>query len=468
ESPQLYLRAQDTGALHFIEGINFGSYSGSGYPAAPLGGNSTWDHLVDQTLIPGTYDLIYRRLYGSDPLSFYGGSGADPYPFANRVLATGIVIGAGMNTLDIDIPTARATGAITLNGGALPESEVTESPQLYLRARDTGALHFIDGINFGSYSGTGYPASPLSSNPTWDHLVDQTLIPGTYDLIYRRLYGSDPLSFYGGSGDDPYPFANRVIASGIVIGAGLNALDIDIPTAWATGAITLDGGPLPESEVTESPQLYLRAQDTGALHFIDGINFGSYSGTGYPASPLGSNPTWDHLVDQTLVPGTYDLIYRRHYGSDPWSFYGGSGDDPYPFANRVIASNLVIGPGMNALDIDIPTTRASGPITLDGGPLPESEVTESPQLYLRARDTGALHFVDGINFGSHSGTGYPASPLGSNPTWDHLVDQTLIPGDYDLIYRRHYGSDPQSFYGGSADDPYPFANRVLQACVAIP
>ena len=68
-------------------------------------------------------------------------------------------------------------------------------------------------------------------------------------------------------------------------------------------------------------------------------------------------------IDSPVYPGVYDVIYRRG-GTD--SFSSSDPDDNYPFANTILET-VVLGPGTNRLDVDIPSATLSGAITLDGG-----------------------------------------------------------------------------------------------------
>ena len=450
-----YLRSQSTGALHRIDGIDF-AWNGSEYAPTPLS-DPAYDLVVDHPVLPGTYDIVYRRFYGSAEVG-YGGRPDDPYPFGNHVLETDVVIGPGTNTLNFDIPVARITGAITYDGGALPNSPIDKLALFYLRSQSTGALHRIDGIDF-AWNGSEYAPTPLS-DPAYDLTVDHPILPGTYDIVYRRFYGSAEVG-YGGRPDDPYPFGNHVLETDVVIGPGTNTLNFDIPVARITGAITYDGGALPNSPIDKLALFYLRSQSTGALHRIDGIDF-AWNGSEYAPTPL-SDPAYDLTVDHPILPGTYDVVYWRFYGSQEVG-YGGRPDDPYPFGNQVLQTDVVIGPGANTLNFDIPAARITGAITYDGGALPNSPIDKLALFYLRSQSTGALHRIDGIDFG-WNGSAYEPTAL-SDPAYDLTVDHPILPGTYDVVYWRFYGSQEVG-YGGRPDDPYPFGNQVLQTDVAI-
>ena len=74
----------------------------------------------------------------------------------------------------IDIRKLRGeTGAITFDGGALPNGASNDDLAFYLRAHDTGALYNIDFINFGSWDGDSYPVNLVSDNPRYDGAVEQ-------------------------------------------------------------------------------------------------------------------------------------------------------------------------------------------------------------------------------------------------------------------------------------------------------
>jgi len=171
------------------------------------------------------------------------------------------------------------------------------------------------------------------------------------------------------------------------------------------------------------------------------------------------------------VPGTYDIHYRRG-----WTFSTNSGDrwvnltddqSPYPNADRLLRENVVIAAGSNTLDVDIPTARVTGDITLGGAGLPASVASKynwEATLYAVARDTGLRHTLGQIRYGYSSG-------VYALVAGDDTYEVTLVPGVYDIHYRRGwtFGTSSGDRWVNLTDDqsPYPNADRLLSSCVAL-
>src|SRR6185503_14026139 len=124
--------------------------------------------------------------------------------------------------------------------------------------------------------------------------------------------------------------------------------------------------------------LYLRSQDTGALHSLAYFYY--------------SNNLYGPYFTSRLVPGTYDVLYRRNWDSTYDTVSNTSANDAVPNGYRVLVTDVVVQLGMNNLAVDIPVIDTMGTVTLGGQPLPATNPGSSQTtLYLRARDTGALH-----------------------------------------------------------------------------
>ena len=94
------------------------------------------------------------------------------------------------------------------------------------------------------------------------------------------------------------------------------------------GSLRYAGGTVfPQTAEYSDVDLFLRARDTGVLHFLERVDFSStWSGTGYPAASYGASS--DRTIDLPMLPGTYDVVYIRGQSvSDPWTF------DHYPTDN---------------------------------------------------------------------------------------------------------------------------------------
>ncbi|RLB47073.1 MAG: hypothetical protein DRJ42_26265, partial [Deltaproteobacteria bacterium] len=169
-----------------------------------------------------------------------------------------------------------------------------------------------------------------------------------------------------------------------------------------------------------------------------------------------------------VLPGTYDVIYRRFWSSgNADRDWGGTPDGTYPFGSHVLMSGVVIGPGVNALNVDIPRASVTGALTFDGGAAVASIGEDEANVWLRNRSTGSLVHLEQIDFGSWDGSQYPVR------SWDfrddRVIDLDVIPGTYDLIYQRFWSSgNADRDWGGTPDGTYPYGSQLLRQCVSLP
>jgi hypothetical protein len=204
----------------------------------------------------------------------------------------------------VDIPIATITGAVTLDGGPLPATDIDAynygDAQLSLVARDTGTRHTIHFVDYGS------GAALVSGADT----IGARLPPGTYDLLYRRDWNrSSSGSEWVDEARDTavFPTGDRILVEGVVLAAGSNTLNVDIPGRPIAGTVTLGGEPLPATDIDAynygDAQLSLVARDTGTRHTIHFVDYGSGAALVSGADTIGAR----------LPPGTYDLLYRRDW-----------------------------------------------------------------------------------------------------------------------------------------------------------
>ena len=434
---RFWLRAHDTGRLHRIHLIDFGFQSGSPYYVR------TNSAQFETVVVAGVYDLVYTRGLDSDD------NVITPYddeviPYANRVLQESIVVGPGINELDIDLQSSQVSGTVTVDGEAFPE----ESPrsydvQLWLRAHDTGKRHRLHRLQYSFQSDS--PDYLLSSSTDFDTIMS----PGTYDLIYERALDNsgDPLLPHD---DEVTPNGYRVLQTDIDVVPGANSLNIDVPTGRVSGTVTLDGAELPEESARSYDQSFrLRAHDTGRLHRIHQISYSFQSG-----SPTYARTSPDDF-DTMVPPGDYDLVYIRALNSNDnvWTPHD---DEEIPHGHRVLQQDINVGTDTTELDIDLQSAHATGTVTLDGQTLPEeSPRSHDMHFWLRAHDTGTLHGLHTINFSFQSGS--PDYLRTTSAEFETLMP----PGNYDLIYARGHTSS------GEVIEPHdeeviPFGFRVLQ------
>ncbi len=174
----------------------------------------------------------------------------------------------------IDFSLAVLEGDVTMNGGAMPAtSQSSTSLDFYLIDRTTGALQHIGGPRWSS-SPFPYPLQAGSAHYT------ATVLPGVYDLLYRRGFNTTTASgttyVYSTNDADTVAYGEQLIARNVVIGPGHNLRNIDVPLTTLTGAIRMNGGPVPAtSQSSTSLDFYLVDQTTGALQHIGGPRWSS-------------------------------------------------------------------------------------------------------------------------------------------------------------------------------------------------
>lgn len=183
ERGELRLRDRATGASFKVGVSSAGSYAA--------------------LVIPGTYDVVYKRLLSNTIAP------------KNGEAILGEVTVVGNTAFDIDIPVVARTGTFKLNG-ANPPNSIYENAQVSLRDTVTGDV--------------------IALGQTRDGTFSVKLVPGTYDVLYSRLTG--------GTIVPSNSFA--VIATKVPLLAPGDGV-IDIPVVSIAGAFTLDGAAFPNS-----------------------------------------------------------------------------------------------------------------------------------------------------------------------------------------------------------------------------
>src|SRR5262249_49583550 len=129
-------------------------------------------------------------------------------------IARNVVVGAGAATkLDIDIPSARVTGAVVIDG--VPAGTANAATMI-LRNADG------DVVRVGLTNGATYTAR---------------VVPGSYDLYVAG--GSDPASLTN---------QNARLRTGVVVPIAGAVLNVDVPSAAVAGTIRIDGA-LPDEDL---------------------------------------------------------------------------------------------------------------------------------------------------------------------------------------------------------------------------
>ncbi|MEM7158758.1 MAG: hypothetical protein AAF799_38305 [Myxococcota bacterium] len=271
----------------------------------------TRDQNFNLVVVPGHYDVHYRNLQNIDlaPLN------------ANARVGE-IIVSEFDNDFEIAIEGTELSGAITINGEAPPDA-IYENGQISLRDYDTHDEIILGETRNGSFA--------------------QTVAPGQYEVVYRRLLGGDFV-----------PVNTNAVLQTVTVGGDSMTLDVEIPTAVVAGTITVGGGPAP-SDPTNDGAIILRKPETGDAVLLGNTREGAYS--------------------QHVIRDSYEVYYRQETSS---------GQIPIN-TNARIQPIEVTGPAN--FDIDIPMVNVSADITLNGEVPPESSYDDG-LLYLRDKGTG--------------------------------------------------------------------------------
>ena len=116
-----------------------------------------------------------------------------------------------------------------------------------------------------------------------------------------------------------------MLRENVTIGPGTTNLDIDVAPSRVTGRVLYAGTTtFPQTAEYADVDLFLRAEDTGVLHFIERVDFSStWSGTGYPVASFGASS--DRTIDLPMLPGSYDVVMVRGQNvTDPWTAHAPS------------------------------------------------------------------------------------------------------------------------------------------------
>jgi hypothetical protein len=213
--------------------------------------------------------------------------------------------------------------------------------------------------------------------------------PGTYDV------------FFSATGPTAMAPINRLarLRTGVVVAADqATTLDVDIPATTVAGTITINGA-------------RLAAEDSVSVLFRnaagDSATIAAQSGGAFAAS---------------LVPGTFDVFLSANA-------VGGGSATPVNQLAR-IATDVVIGAGSAALDLDVPSVTVAGGISIGGVP---AGPTNRGWVYLK-NAAG-----DVVKIGVANSASYEAR---------------VVPGSYDLYFT-------------GTEDAYSVANQNVRLQTGI-
>ncbi len=343
-----------------IGSLAFGNRAGD-YAALGSVPGSSYSALV----APGTYDL-----------EFSGQSGSN-LPFGGVILRHDVAVGTSPLSLDVDVATTAVSTTVTLNGGLPPDDGSSGDGDAFLELR-RGA---------GEQSEIAYMISPAQASLAF---------PGTYDVYYSvfsRAPGGVPTN------------TSAKVQSGVVIDGSHTSLKIDIPATTVSVSATVAGAPI-SGAISQLTFLTLKndAGDTAALTVTNSAGDSS----------------------ALVIPGTYDLYYGVYGESCIPPATCGAGDTFAPNvpmnASVKVKSGIVVGTSPVSLAVDLPATRVSGVVTLNGS---------------------AADGLDGaglLTLKSEAGDFVELSPDATG-----AYSELVLPGTYDLVYRIN--ADPRSGLG---------------------
>jgi hypothetical protein len=320
-------------------------------------------------LVRGSYDVTYN---GIPSLCTQQGSAAPAAPCNSGPLKKGVGITAS-GTLDLDVPIARVSGNVTLNGAALPTETGSRGSLSFVGAADSG---------FGAAS-----TATLGTSGAGSYAV--TLLPGTYDVVYAAnaaLCTATAISMVPCLG-------GRVVMSAHLTADG--TLDVDLKAVTVNGAVTVRGMTMPTT-----------TSDRGHLSFV-----GSSGGTGTTPS-FGTSGAASYKL--RVLSGTYDVSYVPLAGK----CMGTTASTPP--AMPCNSGRLKTGASLTAdgvLDLDIPVSAVSGRVTLQGQPMPTTTADRGTLTFV-ARDATTGNVL-GSAFGTSGAVTYGFA---------------VIPGTYDVNF----------------------------------
>lgn len=322
-----------------------GSVSGSGEVRlrSALGGPdfllaSTTVGTFNQPVVPGTYDVVYGQVSKGTavPINRSG------------IVMKGVVIPAGTTaTLNVDVPAVTVSGALTLNGASVAGTSGMGLVQL---STPEGDLVTLGSLSSGTYSAL--------------------VVPGTYDIYYAGAGASAAAA----------PRNTKVLLkSAVVVPAAGATLNIDVPSAMVTGALTINGAVV--SSPDDEGQVFLRGPSGDAT--------------------LGLTSAGTYAVP--VVSGTYDVFYKATTASAL---------APRNTSALLKTGVVVAATGKTTLNIDVPSVAAAGTIKIDGATV--TDMLDFGNLALRGAATGdEIELV---------------------PTYAGAYATRVVPGTYDVVY----------------------------------
>ena len=356
-------------AVDFEDALIFARRAGDA--SEVLLGN-THDGSYSHALIPGEYEIVYRRESGGSLVPHNDGA----------VIDTRDVVA---NDFDADVATTSVviTGDFSINSTP-PPNLAFENGEIRLRTPEG------DEVLLGE---------------TRDQSYSARVIPGTYDVHYSVL------SSAGVVPENP----DKRLMQGVNVQAG--TLDVDVGAKTVVGDFTRNGAPTPAVSF-----------ERGTVSFVD-------RETG-AETVAGDTSDQDYSV--RLAPGTYDLLYRVL-----------SAATSMPVNDSFAFDRVTISPGgliQVELDVEIPMTTVEVDSTLDAALWPAGGNSEG-ELRLHAED------------------GSPSVTLGS--TQDLPIEVPVVSGAYRFGYSFVGGKGVPRNVGALFDETHELDGSTDAEAIAV-
>ncbi len=294
------------------------------FSGAPAGSSASITIASDGTYALGLLPGTYKISFSGVP----GAASTSPLPRGAGLLRDNVAIKTD-GTLDVDVPTATVQGKVTVNGKAAPTTSSRGS------------------ISFTSKTGES-SSTPIGNDGTYATVV----VVGSYDVGYV------PASPSSCNEEGVFP-CNAGTQKTLSLPKGAGVLDLDLKVVNVTGKLTLNGAPLPEEGYPTVTFGLPGKASSSALHTVDVAT--------------------DATFATRLLAGTYDVGYGGASCTDETM--------PLPCNAGTLQPSVTLTSN-GALDLDIPSARLTGKVTLGGKSAPD-DATERGGLQFLGKTAGA-------------------------------------------------------------------------------
>jgi hypothetical protein len=349
--------------------LAFVSESGSSTSARSFDGSSPM--LYEVLLLPGAYDVVFvpsEELCARPEMPDLPCSGGAV--FTNQPLrADGV--------LDVDLSAVTVSGSVTLNGRPLPTASA-----------DRGAIAFTNTV--------GGVATTRGLGTSDSGAYSIRLLAGTYSVDY--VPNAALCAIDAGPG---IPCTGGSIALAASLTAG-GVFDVDLRSVRVTGAVGVDGAPMPAA-----------SGDRGALSFsLDG-------GTGIETPSF--TPSGAVAYSLSLWPGTY----RIGFAANSALCAPGRPAPIVPCVGGDLLRAAVIDAD-GVLDLNISSVVVSGSVLLNGGALPAATQNRGEISFTRASEQGAG--TVSLALGTDAAPSYQVTLSAGRYVVSHEANAGLCPG----------------------------------------